>query len=172
MNYTIAEVSELIDLSKVSIYKKLKLKELKGHIIKKKGITYIDEVGFNLIKFDLKVPLKEGLKDFKEEATNTTLNDEVATDIEDLNLNKELFKLLKEQLKEKDIQIKELHRLLENGQVLLKEKPKDLKLLEEHFQDLDTKLSNIREQMENKDVTKYDTLREPKKGLFKGLFKK
>jgi hypothetical protein len=49
-------------LSKVSIYKKLKSKELKEHISKKLSVTYVDEVGFNLIKYGLEEDLKENLK--------------------------------------------------------------------------------------------------------------
>lgn len=156
--YTIAQISDLIGLSKVSIYKKLKLKELKEHISKKFGITYVDEVGFNLIKYGLK-------NDFKEKEANSTLNNEVVLNTEELSFNKEVFKLLKEQLNEKNIQIHELHKLIENNQVLLKEKPQqDALLLEEHFQDLDTKLMDIRDQMEEH--------REPQKGFLKRLFKK
>lgn len=59
MGYTIAQISDLIGLSKVSIYKKLKLKGLKDHTSKKLGVTYVDEVGFNLIKNELKESLKE-----------------------------------------------------------------------------------------------------------------
>lgn len=55
MLYTIAEISDLIGLSKVSIYKKLKLKELAIHLSKKQGVTYITEQGFNLIKESLKL---------------------------------------------------------------------------------------------------------------------
>ena len=48
------EVSESIGLSKQSIYKKLKAKELQDNITKKQGVTYINEVGFNLIRDGLK----------------------------------------------------------------------------------------------------------------------
>lgn len=187
MIYTIAEVNELIGLSKVSIYKKLKLKELKEHITKNKGITYIDEIGFNLIKYGIKEGLKDDLKDFKEENINTTSNNEIATDSEELSINKEVFKLLKDQLKEqnlqlkeKDLQLKELNERLKqeqdlhkNTQILFKQQqPQDILLLEEHFQDLDTKLINIKERMESKNVTERNAPEELKKGFFKRIFKK
>jgi hypothetical protein len=152
------EASELIGLSKQSIYKKLKAKELQEYIIKKQGMIYIDEEGFNLIKDSLKANIDD-LKDFKEDINglnikkiNSTLNDEIASDTEILSMNLDIFTLLKRQLEEKDLQlndkdmqIHELHKLVENSQILLKEKPQDIKLLEQHFQDLDYKIMNIKE---------------------------
>ena len=158
MLYSVTEASESIGLSKQSIYKKLKAKELQEYIIRKQGIIYIDEEGFSLIKESIKANIDD-LKDFKEDIkdlnikeTNSTLNDEIASDTEILSMNQDIFKLLKTQLEEKDLQLKdkdlqihELHKLVENSQILLKEKPQDVKLLEQHFQDLDYKIMNIKE---------------------------
>ena len=170
MLYSVAELAETIGISKQSIYNKMKLKELEEHISKKQGITYIDEVGLNLIRSSLNT-IKDGLKSSKNEREDNTLDDETAMDKEVSTLEKEFFNLLKEQLKEKDLQIKEkdiqiheLHRLVENGQVLLKDKPQDIKLLEEHFQDLDNKFMDIRQDMQAR--------KEPQKGFLKNLFKK
>jgi chromosome segregation ATPase len=71
---------------------------------------------------------------------------------------------LKEQIKEKDLQIRELHKLIENNQVLLKDKPQEIKLLEEHFQDIDSKMMEIKQDMQER--------KEPQKGLFKRIFRK
>ncbi|MBX4272117.1 hypothetical protein [Clostridium estertheticum] len=161
MLYTIAEVSDLINLSKVSIYKKLKLKEMQEHITKKQGITYIDDVGLALIKDRLKNLKKEEPQEGTaeaEKAQDTVLEDDVLT------INKELIKALLSQLKEKDNQIHELHRLVENGQILLKDKPQDIKLLEEHFQNLDSKFMDIRQDMQER--------KKPQKGFLKRMFKK
>lgn len=49
MLYTVAEVADLTNLSKVSIYQRIKLKELKEFISRKQGVTYISEVGVNSI---------------------------------------------------------------------------------------------------------------------------
>jgi len=76
------------------------------------------------------------------------------------------------QLIAKDIQInnyserlKQAHKLIENNQILLKEKPKqELMLLEEHFQELDSKLMDIKQDMQER--------KEPQKGLFKRIFRK
>jgi len=182
--YTIAEISELIKLSKVSIYKKLKLKELEEHITKSQGITYIDDVGFNIIKdsFNIndKVNLNKNVKtESSHENNDKIIDDEVATDTEGFNINEELFNMLKEQLKEKDNQLnmkdkqlqesnerlKQAHKLIENNQILLKEKPKqEILLLEEHFQDLDNKLIEIKDKMQKKD--------KDHQGLFQKFFKK
>ena len=62
MIYTVAEVAELVSLSKASIYNKLKTKEFKEHISKKQGVTYLDEIGLDLIKSDIK-DFKEAIKD-------------------------------------------------------------------------------------------------------------
>ena len=133
------------------------------------GITHIDEEGFNLIKNDL----KENLKDFKEEDTNSALNSETKAESEYLSLNKEVFKLLREQLKEQNLIIHELNERLKEEQnlnqsiqSLLKEKPKEINPLEEHFNDLDAKLVNIRVQMEEKEEMENNTPR-----FFKRIFK-
>ena len=54
MFYTVSEVADLTNLSKVSIYNKLKLSEMKKHITKKQGVTYIDDEGLKKIKEDLR----------------------------------------------------------------------------------------------------------------------
>ncbi|MCB2295636.1 hypothetical protein LGK95_19340 [Clostridium algoriphilum] len=79
------------------------------------------------------------------------MDDEIVSDTESLSMNQDIFNLLKSQLEEKDLQLKdkdlqihELHKLVENSQILLKEKPQDIKLLEQHTQDLDDKIMNIK----------------------------
>jgi len=179
MLYTVSEISELTSLSKVSIYTRLKLKELEPHISKKQGVTYIDEDGFNIIKEGLSFK-EEPLNSFKDgippkEPQEATTEGPQATfnPIEDdcISVNKELFNALLEQLKEKDKQIKELHKLIENSQVLLRDKPhEDILLLEDHFQALDNKLINIKEQMEQR-KKQYEKAQQPK-GFFKSMFKR
>ena len=172
MVYTVAKVSELVKLSKASIYNKLKSKEFESYITKKQGITYISEEGLKLIQSDLKY--------YK---ANNTVNEEVATDSDFINTLKDNINYLKDQAKQKDLQfinqlkekdkqlenyserLKQAHKLIENNQILLKEKPKqEILLLEEHFQDLDNKLIEIKDKMQNKD--------KDHQGLFQKLFKK
>ena len=79
-----------------------------------------------------------------------------------LNSLKAENEVLKKQLDEKDKQIAELHKLIENSQILLKEEQKktDQQLyLAEHFEEVDNKLQDLREKMEQK--------RNEKKSLFK-----
>ena len=177
---SVSEVSVLTGLSKVSIYNKIKLKEMEQYIVKNKGITYVSDEGIALIK--------EGLN-LKDKDLNTLNNvkksneDEVAITIENKDfeefklelkeLNKEYLnslkfenEFLKKQLDEKDKQIAELHKLIENSQILLKEEQKKSEAqlyLAEHFEDVDNKLQDLREKMEQK--------RTEKVGLFKKIFK-
>ena len=151
--YDINKVSELTGVSKVTIYKKIKkIKELEPFIVRKDDKTYILEDGLRLIKEQLTVNNK----------VNSEIESEVAIEgiSTELTINKELINLLTEQLKEKDTQLKEkdkqiaeLHKLIENSQILLKEEQKksDKQLyLEEHFQEVDDRLQDLREKMEQR----------------------
>ena len=92
MLYTIIEISNLINLSNVNIYEKLKLKELEqleGHTSKKKDITYIDDIGFNLIK-----------DCFKQEKLHKFTNEMKITQDENIDYMV-IIEILIEQLKEK-----------------------------------------------------------------------
>ena len=176
MIYTIAEVAELVNLSKASIYTRLKTKDLKPHITKKQGVTYLDEIGFKLIQESLKDFIKDDRNDFKDDINvlnDNSLNDEVATDSEYINYLKEDINYLKEQMSEKDLQInnmnerlKEAHDVIKNNQVLQLRQPQDIKALEEHFTELDTKLLDIKEKMQER---KQD---QKPKGFFKKIFNK
>ena len=155
---TVEETAIQLGVSKTTIYNKLKLKDFKSRLVKKQGKSMIDDDLFKLIQ--------EGLNyhnqiDFDSFDFHT--NAETSIDKDDLlNLNKELIENLLEQLKEKDKQISELHKLIENSQILLKEEQKktDQQLyLSEHFEEVDNKLQDLREKMEQK--------RNEKKGLFK-----
>ena len=164
MLYTVKQASIKLNVSMQSIYVKIKLSEFKDKITKKQGKTYIDDVTLMLIKNSLKVS-NDDLNYINE---NTSSN-ETAMDSDDSSL---IIKTLIEQLKVKDEQIKEsnerlkqAHKLIENNQILLKEKPKqEILLLEEHFQDLDNKLIEIKDKMQKKDKNH--------QGLFQKLFKK
>lgn len=142
---SVAEVSLLTGFSKVSIYNKLKLKEMEQYIVKNKGITYVTEDGVVLIKQGLNLkedtlnPLNNSLKEDIEELATTMDNtyiEEFKVEFKELNkdyLNslKKENELLRMQLQEKDKQIAELHKLIENSQVLLKEEQqKHLHLLD------------------------------------------
>ena len=179
MLYSVMQVSESVGLSKQSIYKKLKAKELQDNITKKQGVTYINEVGFNIIRDGLKYNI-DGLNELNDEKVDTNLNDSITGFKENLNVNQELLNLLKDQLSQKDVQLKtkdiqldekdnqihDLHKLIENSQVLLKDKPnQDILQLEEHFQELEIKLEEVKENMN-------DRKEQQRKSIFDKFFKK
>ena len=60
--------------------------------------------------------------------------------------------------------LNQAQKLIENGQTLLQKPQQDFKLLEEHNQEIDEKLTNLQEKM-NAPI-------ESQKGFFKNLFKK
>ena len=146
--FTVEEVSKLLSVSKVTIYAKLKKYESK--VVVKQGKKYVTEELLSLIKQELN--LKECLKDNLKVENNTgAINQEIATDRDDL------INFLKQQLEEKDKQIEELINLNKNNQILLKQqqdKEINQKLLEDHFQEVDQKLMDLRDRMEEKKNSK------------------
>lgn len=161
--FTVEEVAEKLSISKVTVY--AKLKKYNNEVVIKQGKKYVSEDLFNLIKKDLKV--KNNLKIEKD---RSDVNQEISMDIDDLiNLNKSLNESLVKQLEEKDRQISELHKKIDelinlnkNNQVLLKQQ-QDKEIhqlqLEEHFKEVDEKLSDLREKLNNE--------KEEKKSFFK-----
>lgn len=144
---SIEEVAIQLGVSKTSIYNKLKLKEYKSRVVKKHGKSMVDDELLNLIQDGLK--LKSKVENQKNEKS---AKQEIAIDEDGLfNFNQELIRNLIEQLKEKDKQIEELINLNKNNQVLLKQqqdKEINQKLLEDHFQEVDKKLIELKEKME------------------------
>ena len=160
--FTVEEVSKLLSISKVTIY--AKLKKYGSKVVVKQGKKYVTEELLSLIKQELN--LKECLKDNLKVENNTgAINQEIATDRDDLiNLNQDLINFLKQQLEEKDIQLREKDKQIEelinlnkNNQILLKQqqdKEINQKLLEDHFQEVDQKLMDLRDRMEEKKNSK------------------
>ena len=146
---TVEETAIQLGVSKTTIYNKLKMKEYKSKLVKKQGKSMIDDSLFNLIQDGLKVQNEVENKEIENDVNAETSIDEDGL----LNLNKELIDNLLEQLKEKDKQISELHRLIENNQILLKEEQKKSEqqlYLAEHFEEVDNKLQDLKEKMEQK----------------------
>ena len=169
MLYTIPQVASLLNVSKQSIYVKLKLPLYSDKIIINHNQTMVDDVLLKLIQDNLRFTVSSDSEPLEEQSSP----EELALDDETININQELLSILKNQLKEKDDQLREkdlqftkqliakdiqideyserlkqAHKLIENNQILLKEKPKqDVLLLEEHFQDLDTKLEEVKIKM-------------------------
>ena len=155
---TFEETAIQLGVSKTTIYNKLKMKEYKSKLVKKQGKSMVDDSLFNLIQEGLKVQNEVENKEIENDVNAETSIDEDGL----LNLNKELIDNLLEQLKEKDKQISELHKLIENSQILLKEEQKKSEqqlYLAEHFEEVDNKLQDLKEKMEQK--------RNYRKSLFK-----
>ncbi|MBE3129070.1 MAG: hypothetical protein IMZ60_05270 [Actinobacteria bacterium] len=110
MEYTVKQVSELVNLSKASIYNKLKVKKLQEHTTKKQGVTYIDEIGFKLIKNSLKVSIDD-LKVFQKEDTISNLDDKIDSDTEDSIINKDYKNYSKVEIQYTVKQVSELVNL-------------------------------------------------------------
>lgn len=141
--YDINQVAQLTGISKVSVYKKLKkLKGIEQYIVKEVDKTYVLEEGVRLIRDSLQVNSKVKNKvknDVDEECA-------ISDGYEDLTVNKQLINGLLKQLDEKDKQIQDLHKQIEelinlnkNNQILLKQqqdKEINQKLLEDHFQEV------------------------------------
>ncbi|WP_252251001.1 hypothetical protein [Clostridium sp. ZBS13] len=178
---SVSEIADLTGFSKVSIYNKLKLKDISRFVTKSKGITYVSEEGLTLILDSLKLSSDE-LNSLKLKLNlSFNVENEVATDIENTEVNefkdelKELkqdyIKTLKAQIEnfkaqidEKDNQIRELMLLNKNNQVLLKqEKEVNQMQLEEHIRELDIKLNDVKENMDKRK----EEQQEKRKGLFK-----
>ena len=159
---TVEETAIQLGVSKTTIYNKLKLKEYKYRIVKKQGKSMVDDGLFNLIQESLKVQ-----NEVENKENENCVNAEISIDEEGLfKLNKELIDNLLNQLKEKDKQIAELHKLIENSQILLKEEQKKLDkqlYLEEHFEEVDNKLQDLKEKMEQR--------KSEKKGFFKNFIR-
>lgn len=155
--YDINQVAQLTGISKVSVYKKLKkLKGIEQYIVKEVDKTYVLEEGVRLIRDSLQVNSKVK-NDIDEECA-------ISDGYKDLTVNKQLINGLLKQLDEKDKQIQDLHKQIEelinlnkNNQILLKQqqdKEINTKLLEDHFQEVDEKLMDLRERMDEKKKSK------------------
>ena len=135
-----------------TIYNKLKLDEYKDMVIKKQGRSMINEQLFKFIKENLKFKnvVDEENKEIPviDEDKKEDKKDETIVKLNDVAVN-----CLVEQLKEKDKQIQELHRLIENSQILLKQEQKNCESqmqLEKHFKEVDKKLETLKAKMEDR----------------------
>lgn len=153
MIHTISEVVKITGLSKVTIYKRIKLPSMQKYITKKQGKTAINDAGVNEIKASVKINTKSNDKEGNKADAEPNKHYETAINEEFVKVSKDYLNRLtldiekqSEQLEEKDTQIKTLHAMLTNMQVLMREQ-NELKLLEE----------------KNK---------RPMKGIFRNLFKR
>ena len=178
MLYSVEQIANLTKVSKVTIYRKLKLKQVKPYIITKQGKSYVDEHGFNVIT-DLLNVISTVNKDVNHIETeqaitleehdlqdnnmcNNNLITELKSEVEFLrNLlekhsSKGEIEFLHSQLEEKDRQLESKDKLLENMQILVKNSQikhdDNIPMLEAHFAELDEKIVNIKKEMEERKV--------------------
>lgn len=149
---SVEEVATELGVSKTAIYNKLKLDEYKDMVIKKQGRSMINEQLFKFIKENLKFKnvVDEENKEIPviDEDKKEDKKDETIVKLNDVAVN-----CLVEQLKEKDKQIQELHRLIENSQILLKQEQNNCESqmqLEKHFKEVDKKLETLKAKMEDR----------------------
>lgn len=157
--YSVEEVAEQLGVSKVTIYAKLKKHD--DMVVLKQGKKYVPEELLSLIKSELNLKEKLKFKGIDNGDNQVNTND----DGDLIKLNKALNECLINQIAEKDRQIAQMQKTIDelinlnkNSQVLLKqeqdkEKSKTLQL-EQHFAEVDEKLMDLREKMETKKQTK------------------
>ena len=193
MYYTVGEASNKLKTSKVTIYNKIKLKPFNTMTVTQSGQTMIDDTLLKLLnnslhnKVDLNYdsettvdstaenprerheikPLDDTINSYKyiiETLTNQL--DKKDSQLEEKNgqLNKK-----DSQMDEKDNQIATLLTLVQNFQILQKEQqqPKQhILLLEEHFQEFDSKLQDIKNKMSDRKEEEHK-----QKSFFSKIFK-
>ena len=136
---TIKELSDSLNISKEALYKKLKVQlktELKEHIVKRKNITYIDDIGEKIIADSLKVkstsdanveksdidkpktsePRSDSASNFEPNFQPDFVPDfqvetKVQSKVESQAFSADYIAFLREQIAEKDAQIQRLSQL-------------------------------------------------------------
>ena len=198
MVYTVAEVAELVNLTKASIYTKLKAKGLQEHITKKQNITYIDEIGLKMIQCSLKQTIEETIEDFKtntsnfkqgindiavseEIATDTDYTDNLKSNIDDLKAD---INYLKDQIKEnelkfdnqlsvKDLQINNLNERLKQEQELNKNSQiLQLKQQPPDIKQLEEHFQDLDTKLQEVKENMIERKEQQNKGFFSKIFKK
>jgi hypothetical protein len=167
MQYTIAEAAIKLEVSKNTVYNRLKglQKDLKPFTRVVKGITYIDEEGIEIIRKAIYVEGEE--IQGNEEVEADTVNPFHTLQEDYINSLKAEIEHLKTQLQVKDGQIQEQTELVKREQQLrLNEQQmskQSLLLLEEHTKEIDEKLTRWR-------MEKEQPKEEKKSGFFKNIF--
>lgn len=116
--YTIKEALEELNISRATLYNRLKLssKKLKEHITIKDGKKYISQIGIEILKDNTSIDENDVNKS-SEDINNRNFEFDLLKENEFL---KSQIEFLQSQMLMKDDQIKTLFTLVENSQVLLK----------------------------------------------------
>lgn len=116
--YKVIDVAKLFSVSKVTIYKKISNNKeaLKGHISKKKNVTYLDDEAVEIIKNSLQVN--------QEKASGRLIDEELEKVYEDIKMYQDLNQKLKsEKIAMLNDEIMELESLIRHlsSQVMVKQ---------------------------------------------------
>jgi len=115
--YKVIDVAKMFSVSKVTIYKKITAKknELKGHIVKKKNITYLDDEAVEIIRSTLQVN--------QEKVSGRLIDEELNAAYDALKSHKETIDRLKAEkiamLNDQVLDLESMSRYL-NSQVSVK----------------------------------------------------
>ena len=166
MLYDVKELSSKLGVSAVTIYAKLKLKEVKPFVVLKEGKSYVMEEGLELIKQSIKLNQSLNLEEVEtaecEAASTIAVEKEGLKDMLIQTLQKQVEDLIRErdviraekqeeivhlrgQIGVKDNQIATRDKHVENMQVLLKneqEQSENIKTLPESLKEHDIHLVN------------------------------
>lgn len=138
MLYTITEAAKQLQVSRVTVYKKIEsIKDLKSHVKIKNNIKYIDDTGLDIIKLsmannsDSKVDTEEEIDEAVKQSNETY--SEQFTDLQDKYINslQSQIEYLKNELEVKNKLISDQARMIENSQVLLRDNQQKILMLED-----------------------------------------
>ncbi|MBN2797323.1 MAG: hypothetical protein JXR88_18065 [Clostridia bacterium] len=153
--YKVLDVAKMFSVSKVTIYKKISSKknELKGHIIKKKNITYLDDEAVEIIKNSLQLSTEKASGRLIDEELNQVYEDakllkdendrlkaeKIAMISDQINELESTVRVLKSQIVAKENHIKMKNEILDNFNGILKYTKKRMTTLEETLATLENK---------------------------------
>ena len=139
--YTVSDVAKMLNVSRVTIYRNIETTELQQHVTTKNKVKYIDNKGIDLLKEKL------GCNIMQKENSNIGVTDQ----LHQLHMLQVETEHLKRELESKDKHIdtltnettmlhgmlqheqeagKDLRKLIENSQVLLRQQQDKIFLLE------------------------------------------
>lgn len=131
--YKVIEAANQLGVSKVTIYKKMELykKELKGHIKKVKGITFLDEDAYELIKKSL---VENGV--IKDDTLSPELIEAYQEKLREkysrmADLSKHTLKAKKSNLNDMELVLEFLSNQINMKQQMLSQKEEQLKAYKE-----------------------------------------
>lgn len=129
--YTVSEAAKILSVARVTIYRNIVTPELQAHILEENNVKYIDDVGFEILraKFNTTNTCNSEMENLLHEVT--LLQHETNHLKRELVSKQEHITTLKGDTEKLQDANRDLIRLLENSQVLLKQEQDKVLLLEE-----------------------------------------